>query len=182
MNPSQTGLLPYQMLLLRGPVHPEFFKIAARRQVQHADYEFESWLYNGGHVLRFEHGGATVTEVVTDQPDELPDRGLINSLPCSGERDHEETVAERITLVTSMQTETLSDHLYLSSYDEMLEHSRQPDCLVTRWHDKGQHPSISILEFQRYSAEVHVQSYHLQGDSSLILRTQTIFQVGVEDD
>ena len=176
-----TALQPYGMLLSRGPVHPEFFKIAGRKQSSHADFDFEAWIFPGGHVLRFEHATTTLCEVVTDKATELPERGLVTTLPCNGERDFEEIFGDRITFVTSIQTETLSEHLYLGTYQEMLDHGKDPAHLVTTWKETAEHPSLSLIEFQRYHDQVHVQTYHLRGDSLSVLRTQSILQAGVEE-
>ncbi len=169
------------MLLYRGPIHPEFFRIAGRRETTHPDFEFEAWIFPGGHVLRFEHATTTLCEIVTAEPEELPERGLVTTMPCNGERDYEEVFGDRISFVTSIQTETLSDHLYLGTYQEMVEHGQDPACLVTTWQGKGEHPSLSLIEFQRYSDQVHVQTYHLRGDGLMVLRTQSILQAGVDE-
>ena len=179
-HPHTTDLQPYSMLLYRGPVHPEFFNITGRRQTGHADFEFEAWVFRGGHVLRFEHATTTLCEVVTNDPGSLPERGLVTTMPCSGERDYEEVFGDRITFVTSIQTESLSEHLYLGTHREMLEHGQDSACLVTNWTDNGAHASLSLIEFQRYSDQIHVQTYHLRGDSLTVLRTQSILQAGVE--
>lgn len=179
---STAALQPYGMLLYRGPVHPEFFKIAGRKQSSHPDFDFEAWIFPGGHVLRFEHATTTLCEVITDTPTELPERGLVTTLPCNGERDFEEIFGDRITFVTSIQTETLSDHLYLGTYQEMFEHGKDPAHLMTTWKETVEHPSLSLIEFQRYQDQVHVQTYHLRGETLSVLRTQSIFQAGVEEE
>lgn len=179
-QPSATQLQTYHMLLYRGPVHPEFFNITGRRQTTHIDFEFEVWVFKGGHVLRFEHATTTLCEVVTSDSNSLPDRGLVTTLPCSGERDYEEVFGDRISFVTSIQTETLSEHLYLSTYREMLEHGQDPACLTMNWTDEGDHPSLSVIEFQQYNDQVHIQTYHLRGDTLSVLRTQSILQAGVD--
>ena len=179
-QPQTTELQTYNMLLYRGPVHPEFFNITGRRTTTHTDFEFEAWVFQGGHVLRFEHATTTLCEVVTSDSSSLPDRGLVTTLPCSGERDYEEVFGDRISFVTSIQSETLSEHLYLSTYREMLVHGKDPACLTMNWTDEGDHPSLSVIEFQRYSDQVHIQTYHLRGDALTVLRTQSILQAGVD--
>ena len=172
-----SNLQAYNMLLFRNALHPEFFEIAGRKCIEHGEYEFESWIYRGGHVARFEHNGVCVTEVVTDDLSTLPERGLVTTLPCAGEKDHEEAFADRLTYMTSIQTETLTDHLFLGTYHELLEHGRSCNALMTIWTDQADKPNLSMLDMQRYAEEVHVQGYHLRSDCGLVLRTQTIFQV-----
>ncbi|NNF44796.1 MAG: hypothetical protein HKN62_17465 [Phycisphaerales bacterium] len=172
-----SSLQAYHMGLYRSAIHPEFFRIEGRSRIAHGDYEFEAWICHGGHALRFEHNGLCVTEAVSEEIDQLPDRGHVTTLPCAGERDHEADFAERINYVTSIQTETLTDHLYLGTYNEMLEHGRMGECLMSVWKDGSQRPNLSLLDYQRYGTEVHVQAYHLRSDCSLVLRTQSIFQI-----
>ena len=172
-----TTLQAYSMLLYRNALHPEFFGIEGRRRIEHGEYEFEAWIFRGGHALRFQHEEMCLTEIITDQLEQLPERGLLATFPCAGERDHETTFGERMVYMTSMQTEILSDHLFLSTYNEMLEHGREFDGLMSVWSDQASKPNMSLLDMQRYSDQVHEQSYHLRNDCGLVLRTQTIFQV-----
>lgn len=165
------------MAIYRNALHPEFFGIDGRRRIEHGDYEFEAWIFQGGHVLRFEHGGVCVSELLTDQPDRLPERGLVTALPCAGERDHEAEFSERVLYMTSMQTETLSDHLFLSTYNELHEHGQMCEGLLTEWTDELGGQNLSMLDLQRFNKEIHIQGYHLRSDCMLVLRTQTIFQI-----
>ena len=180
--PRTSSLQAYHMLLYRNGVHPEFFNIEGRKRIDNMDYEFELWHFNGGHVCMFDFEGVCLVEVVTPQLDHLPDRGLVATMPCAGEKDHESTFGERITYMTSIQTETLSDHLYLGTYNELLEHGRSNECLTSHWQDVDGQPNLSLLELQRYSDQVHVQGYHLRSDCSMVLRTQSIFQAGITDE
>ncbi|RLS21614.1 MAG: hypothetical protein DWH71_04315 [Planctomycetota bacterium] len=184
-DPLETNVNPpkasnphaYAMLLYRRAVHPEFFGIEARRKMQHGDYEFEGWIFKGGHCVRFQYGAITFCEVVVDNPTSLPDRGLAGTLPCAGEHDHEEKITENITYMTTIQSESLSDHLYLGTYKEMLQHGRDSDSLMTCWTDPNGKPNLSIIDMQRFRNEIHAQSYHLRAGSGLVLRTQSLVQL-----
>jgi len=179
-----SSLQAYHLLLFRTALHPEFFGILDRRRIEHGPYEFEAWIGQGGHALRFEHGNLCATEVVTAENDPLPERGLVTTLPCAGERDHEEQFNTRVSYLTSVQTETLSDHLYLATYNELRDHGREAKALVHEWMEDDGKPNMSMIDTQRYYDEVHIQCYHLRSDCSLVLRTQTLFQVSPpkEDD
>ena len=174
--PKISTLQAYNMLLYRTALHPEFFQIEGRQRIVHGDYEFEAWVCQGGHALRFEYQGICLSEIVTDDFDGLPERGHVATLQCAGEKDHEAEFSDRIMFMTSMQTETLSDHLYLGTYEEMLEHGQECGGLLTTWTAGGK-DNLSCLDLQRYRDEVHVQSYHLRSDCGLVLRTQSIFQI-----
>jgi hypothetical protein len=177
LSSKTTSLQAYNLALYRGALHPEFFQIEGRTRIAHGEYEFEAWIFRGGHALRFEHQNLCLSEVVGEDFEHLPDRGHVTTLPCAGERDHDAEFADRLVYMTSMQTETLTDHLYLSTYNEMIEHGRLGDCLMSVWTDELAKPNLSLIDRQRYGDEVHVQTYHLRSDCGLVLRTQTIFQV-----
>ncbi len=176
--PSKTtSLQAYHLLLYRSVLHPEFFRIEGRSRIAYGEYDFEAWIFRGGHAVRFEHDGTCVTEIVTDQTEPLPERGLVNTLPCAGEKDYDEGFGDRMAYMTSMQTEVLSDHLYLGTYQEMMDHAHDGDGLTSLWEDQLGKSNLSVLDMQRFNDQVHVQSYHLRSDCGLVLRTQSIFQV-----
>ena len=177
-----TSLQNYNMLVYRTALHPEFFKVEGRQCVSHGDYEFEAWVFRGGHVIRFEHNGICVSEVVTENGENLPERGLVATFPCAGDKDNEAEFSERVVHMTSMQTEILSDHLYLGTFEEMFEHGHSRDALLTEWTDELGKRNLSVVDTQRYNDQVHVQAYHLRSDCGLVLRTQSIFQVKIEEE
>ena len=176
--PTKTSSLQnYHMLAFRKALHPEFFGIEGRQRVQHGEYETEAWIFRGGHSLRFTLNGFCMSEIVVEHIDQIPDRGLIAALPCAGERDFEEKVADNLVYMTTMQTETLSDHLYLGTYKEMMQHARENDSLFAAWTDAAGKPNLSLIDVQHFRSEVHVQGYHLRSDCGLVLRTQSLSQV-----
>lgn len=178
---SKANLLQaYTMLVYRKALHPEFFGIQGRMRIEHEDFEFEAWIFAGGQAVRFQHENTCVCEVVTDQFESLPERGLVSNMACAGERDYEETFGDTVSYMTAMQTETLSDHLYLSTYREMCEHARQSNSLMVISTEDTPRPSMSLLDVQRYRNEVHVQGFQLKGDSNLVLRTQSMFRLKLE--
>ena len=174
---KNSSLQSYHMLAFRKALHPEFFGIEGRKRVQHGDYETEAWIFRGGHSLRFTLNGFCMSEIVVEHIDQIPDRGLIAAVPCAGERDFEEKIAENIVYMTTMQTETLSDHLYLGTYKEMMQHARENDSLLSVWTDAAGKPNLSLIDVQHFRSETHLQSYHLRSDCGLVLRTQSMVQI-----
>jgi hypothetical protein len=79
--------------------------------------------------------------------------------------------------MTTIQSESLSDHLYLGTYKEMLQHGRDSDSLMTVWTDPNGKPNLSLIDMQRFRNELHVQGYHLRAQSGLVLRTQSMIQL-----
>lgn len=172
---KSNSLQAYQVILYDRALHPELFNLKGRRVITHADYEAELWLMPGAHAFRFEFGTMCASELVTDQEAGVPDAGVVTAFLCAGERDYDHRFGTtRANYMTTVQTESLSENLYLGTYEEMLDHARDTDAMAYTWHDHG--PCLSVLDVQRYNREIHAQSYHLIATGGLVLRTQTIFE------
>jgi hypothetical protein len=126
----------FQTLLYRKPLHPELFNLKARRLLKHGAYELEAWVMPGGHVLRFKFGAFACTELVTDQDGRLPMEGAVTAFPCAGEHEFEHSFdAERVKFLTSVQTESLSENLYNSTYDDIVQLGKETGSLLHTWSD-----------------------------------------------
>lgn len=173
-----TSLQAYTLLVYRKAVHPEFFAIDSRRRIENGGIEAEAWVFRGGQVVRFQQDRLCICEVVTDQPHALPERGLIKNTLCAGEHEHEETLSDALTYMTTVQTETLAEHLYVGTYREMVAHAKENESLVVEWADPSTgKPNLSLVDLQRYRGEIHVQGWHLRSDCGLVLRTQSMLQL-----
>jgi len=173
--PRQSLLQSYQVLLYNRALHPELFALKGRRVVRHGEYELEAWVLPGQHLLRFEYRTLCLTELLTDQEKGVP-QGSVSAFLCAGERDFEQQFPkDRVSYVTTVQTETLTENLYQATYEEMLDFVRQNQALAHRWTDEAG-KCLSLIDIQRMNREVHAQTYHLIASAGLVLRTQTIFE------
>ena len=163
------------MVYNRG-LHPELFDMKARRSHRQNSYETEAWVAASGHTVRFQIDGQCITETVIDHPDHLPENGLVHAMPCLGEKEFELTPTGEIGYVTTIQTEALTDNLYMATYREMCEFAVEHGSLEYRWTDEEGAACLSLLDSQTYKWEFHIQTYHLLGRSCIVLRTQSIFE------
>lgn len=182
-----TSAQPYQVLLYSRALHPELFQLKARRVHKRGEYELEAWLMNGMHVLRFSHNGSCACELLTDQA-RSPVSGIVAAFPCLGEREFEHTFEhEGVTFMSTIQTETLNETIYDSTYAEFCALAKQNNALIAKWDDENtttggglSHLSggknLSVIDVQEYAEEVHVQCYHMLAGGRHVLRTQTIFE------
>lgn len=176
-SPSKSSSLQaYRLILYRRALHPELFRVKQRKVLSQGDYQFEAWIMPGSHLMRFEYAGGCGTELITDQEDGIPDRGIVAAIPCAGERDHEQTFTDKIKFVSTVQTESLPESLYSATYQELTAFGKEQDAMIHTWLDEDGGKCASILDIQRYRREVHSQSYHLMAQGGLVLRTQSIFE------
>ena len=177
------SLQAYRLMLFSRSVHPEFFEIRKRRSSHNQQYQLDTWLARGAHVITFTHRGETIVEVLTPDEQAVPPRGIVESLPCAGEREHESRFGNRLNYITSVQTEIVSNNLYRATLQEMHDHSMENGSLMHRWREEdSRSDSLSVLDVQCYPCEVHAQSWHLDAGCGLILRSQAIFEVLAKKD
>ena len=177
ISPKVINTQAFRLMLYCRPLHPELFELNTRRTDRQSEYDVESWMIPAGHVLRFQSGGANLTEVVVEAGDHLPESGLLHALPCIGEKDFElEAEESPLGYVTTIQTETLTDNLYAATLKEMEDFVSETGSLSATWLDGEGTPCLTVLDTQKYKHEFHLQSYHLLGSSGVVLRTQSIFE------
>jgi hypothetical protein len=174
--PDDLPLHRYRVLLYNRALHPETMPLKGRRVIRHGAYELETWLLPGSHVLRFDVGCTTMAELLSDDQEIAPIAGRVSDHLCTGDRDVEHRFPrERMGYMTSVQFECLNDRLFESSREEMAEHARANKSLSHAWEDEAGR-CLSVIDAQRMSSQVHIQTYHLIAEGAFVLRTQTIFE------
>src|ERR1051326_1092389 len=118
------------LLLYQRTLHPELFKILASEQVSRRAYEADIWAVEGGHVISFRAGKNTLTEVILTGGEPLTDRGLLQSIPCRGEKYHEMTAGENIRYMISTQEEQLTQTLYDATKHEIATYAAKRELMT----------------------------------------------------
>ena len=168
------------LLLYGRTLHPELFRILATEQVSRRAYEADIWLVEGGHVIMFTAGKHTLTEVIVNNNDGagLTDRGLLQTIPCRGEKYHEMTAAGNIRYMISTQEEQLSQTLYDATKHEIHAYASKRELMTAETHatpDTG--ATLSVLDIERRSHELLVQSFHLFDENLMVIKTQAIIEM-----
>ncbi|MBX2851947.1 MAG: hypothetical protein KTR15_09405 [Phycisphaeraceae bacterium] len=165
-----------KLMLYKRPLHPELFSFKARRVDRHGDYEVETWLVNGGHVVRFVLDGQSLVEAVLEGNDHLPESNLAHALPCLGEKEYEFEGEGNVAYFTTLQTESLTENLYLATFREMRDFATEVGALQFE-QETPAGPNLYVLDCQKYKNEFHVQGYHLTAGNGNVLRTQSVFEI-----
>jgi len=166
------------LLLYQRALHPELFKIHASEPVARRTYEADIWLVEGGHVIAFRACKTSLTEVIRMNQDPLTDRGLLQSIPCRGEKYHEMTAGENVRYMISTQEEQLSQTLYDATRHEISTYAMKRELMsaeIPATQETG--AALSVLDIERRSHELLVQSFHLFDDNQMVIKTQAIFEV-----
>jgi hypothetical protein len=166
------------LLLYQRPLHPELFRITGSDQVQRRSYEADIWLVEGGHVVSFTANKNTLTEVIVNNNDPLTDRGLMQTIPCRGEKYHEMTSGTNIRYMISTQEEQLTQTLYDATKHEIAQYAMKRELMtaeVAGTPDGG--GSLSVLDIERHSTELQIHAFHLFDENLMVIKTQAIFEV-----
>jgi Protein of unknown function DUF2617 len=158
--------------------HPEFFRILASEQVTRRAYDADIWLVEGGHVVSFAVGRIALAEACVHAAQPVQDRGLTQSILCRGERYHETTVEDTIKYMISTQEEQLNQALYDATRSEIQAYAAKRELMTAETPataDCG--AALSVLDVERRSHELLIQSFHLFDDSLTVIKTQGIFEV-----
>lgn len=166
------------LMLYQRTLHPELFKILATEQVTRRAYDADIWLVEGGHVISLSAGKNTLTEVVVTNHEPLTDRGLLQTIPCRGERYHEMTTGENIKYMISTQEEQLSQTLYDATKYEIATYAAKRELMSAETPATQETGAIlSVLDIERRSHELLVQSFHLFDENQMVIKTQAIIEV-----
>ena len=165
------------LLLYQRTLHPELFRILGSEKVSRRAYEAEIWLVEGGHVTMFTAGKNVLTEVILTGTEEYPDRGLIQKVPCRGEKYHE-MQSGNVRYMISTQEEQLTQTLYDATKHEISTYAIRRELMMGETPPSGDKGGIfSVLDIERRSHELLVQSFHLFDDNLMVLKTQAIIEV-----
>lgn len=167
------------LLLYQRTLHPELFRILASEQVTRRAYEADIWLVEGGHVISLTAGKNTLTEVIVTKSEPMTDRGLLLSTPCRGEKYHEDTYGN-IRYMISTQEEQMTQTLYDAMKHEISSYAAKRELMTA---DSTSAPKqdtggfLSVLDIERRSHELLVQSFHLFDENQMVIKTQAIIEV-----
>lgn len=167
------------LLLYQRTLHPELFKILGAEKVVRRAYEADIWLIDGGHVIAFTAGKNTLAEVIVTNSEPFTDRGLLQSIPCRGEKYHEMTApGGNIKYMISTQEEQLTQTLYDATKHEIANYAGKRELMTAEIPSKDETgATLSVLDIERRSHELLVQSFHLFDENQMVIKTQAIFEV-----
>lgn len=174
-KPRSAGLSV--MVYDRG-LHPELFAVDLRRSRTLGGMDVHMWLLSGGgHLVAASLGGKTMTEVACFPSKTLPDRGLIERLPCKGDKQYEKAVGTEFQYYLALNEEHVTDALFDNSVTELIRLGQEQAGLIShKKNELGQTEYLSILVAQLHRRAIHVEGFHLLGEPRVLVRTQSIIE------
>lgn len=168
-----------QFLLFHRSLHPELFRIDQVKRVEQRRYTAEIWIVGLSHVVTVTHGRNCITELITDDTEALPKGGLSTSFPFRGEKDHMQSFGDDMRYILSSQVERMTPNLFPSSYRDLKKYAERRGLfqIFEETESDGLVP-FTFIDYEAREREFHVHAFHAFPDSTTLLKTQSIFEVG----
>ena len=160
------------------PLHPELFEIHHDHRINQPGFDAAIWVTGCTHVVRFSVGDQTLTEVMAQAEDELPERGLVVSFRCRGEKQHQFQTDGGLRYMMNLQVETMSEKVYASTHQDLISAAETRGIYVPipKWQTSALAPFCHV-DYHTTPESMHIFAYHAFPDELTIVKTQSIFEV-----
>jgi len=162
--------------LFQRPLHPELFKIYAKRRVKTARYEAELWITGCTHVVSTFVDDMNLSEVISSPGQMLPQQGLVERFHFRGPKSHECTLSRNISYMTNFQVEKMSANLYRQSHLDLERFARNRGVFVKfpKLQVGGLQP-FCYIDYEARRSELHIHTFAAYPDQITMIKTQSLF-------
>ena len=166
------------LFLFDRSLHPELFQHYADYRIRQGRYYADIWITGLSHVLTVSLGDRSVTEVITNNQDILPTRGILTRFRIKGERDADRQTPDGWHYMVSSQIETMVQPLYKSVHNDLLRHSMKRGWFYAydQWAD-GELVPFTYVDYEARDREFHVHAFHAFPQNHTLVKTQSIFEL-----
>ncbi len=162
--------------LYQRPLHPELFRIYARRHLKTQGYEATIWCTGCSHVISVYTRDLCLTELISVPGQLLPKRGLIERFQFRGQRNHKCTLSRGLSYMTDFQVEKMSANLDRQSHLDLQRFARNRGMFVSFSKSAvGGLEPFSYIDFEARKEELHLHTFHAFPDQVTIIKTQSLF-------
>jgi hypothetical protein len=175
---QKQSLRTMNLVVYSRPLHPELFEIHREQRIDQAAYDAAIWITGCAHVVRFSVGPDTISEVMAESHDELPERGLVASFQCRGEKQHEYDNGHGLHYQMSLEVEAMSEKLYAKTQNDLELGSAKGGLLVQfpQWR-VGDLTPFCYVDYHVTPMSLQVFAYHAFPDELTMVKTQSIFEL-----
>jgi len=175
---QQQSVKALKLAIFTRPLHPELFDIHHDHHIAQKAFDASIWVTGCAHVVRFSAGNSTICEVIAEADDELPERGLVASFRCRGEKHHQYHHTNGLHYLMTMQVEGMSEKLYAQTHDELIRSSEKHGMFVPfpQWR-VGNLTPFCYIDYHVSAQGLHIFAYHAFPEESTVVKNQAIFEV-----
>ncbi len=174
-KPRSAGL---SVLIYDRILHPELFVADARKTKSLGEFDINLWLLAGGGHMAAICGPQMISEVACFPNTNLPERGLVERLPCKGDKLFDLPLGEDYHYYLALNEEHISSEaLFENSVQELLRLAEEQAAVLShRRNELGQTEYLSVLVAQLHRRAIHMEGFHLLGEARVVIRTQSVLE------
>jgi hypothetical protein len=178
MELSAVQAVDLNLFLYDRPLHPELFQHFADYRVRQGRYHADIWITGLSHVVTVTMGHRSVSELVFNDPEVLPTRGVLTRFRIKGERDAERETSDGWRYLVSSQIETMVEPLYKSVHNDLIRHASRRGCYYPyeQWAE-GELVPFTYIDHEARDREFHVHAFHAFPQDRTLVKTQSIFEL-----
>ena len=166
------------LFLYDRPLHPELFHHYADYRVRQGRYHADVWIVGLSHLVTVTMGSRSVTELVANDQEVLPTRGVLTRFRMKGERDAERRTTDGWHYMVSSQVETMDEPLYKSVHNDLVRHAGKRGWYYAyRRLEDGDLNPFTYIDHEARDSEFHVHAFHAFPQQRTLIKTQSIFDL-----
>jgi hypothetical protein len=168
-----------KLYVYRRPLHPELFTICLDKHIQMERYEASLWLIGTGHLVSFHSGDYSISELLTDNRELLPEKGLLEEFSMERSGEYQVSYENIIYYMVSMQSERMSQAVFDRTCEEMHKFARNRGLFMVfeQWAEERKPAPFSLIDYEKRPNELDVFTYHVFVEERVLLRTQSVFSL-----
>ncbi|HVT27641.1 MAG TPA: DUF2617 family protein [Lacipirellulaceae bacterium] len=157
-------------------LHPELFEVHRSRQIERGGYTAKVQITNAGHVVTWQYGGATLSEVAASAQHPLPQRRRLISHRLRGSCTDELECRGGVTYHVEFSLEPVEKEDFWTYQKELTEAGTR-DGLLHCFEPSGRFGlgALSYINLECRDRSLKVQAFHTFPDDYAIVKSQSVF-------
>ena len=168
----------HTLFLLGRSVHPELFHIHRSRLIKRSNYQLRIDITSDGHLLTFNSGTVTMSEVVCSAKQALPEKRRLISQVFRAKGMQVVEVKRHVCYQTKFEIEQVGPDVFWMVHAELSKPNEDRD-LCQNFGSSGRIPmgAVSFIHVEERQKHIVVQSLHTFPDDYQILKSYSTFTV-----
>lgn len=160
-------------------LHPELFDIYQSREIQRGGYRANVQITSAGHVVTWQYGGLTLTEVAAAAHHPLPQRRRLMSHRLRGERSDRLECQGGVIYEVHFALEP-TDQARFDVYQKELTLHATRQGMFQRFDASGRLGvgAVSYVNVESRDKVLKIQAFHTFPDDCAVLKIQSTFRLG----
>ncbi len=159
-------------------LHPELFEVFRTHTLHRGGYNITVDITSAGHVITWQFGGMTLTEVASSAQHPLPQRRRLLSHKLRGERSDRVECRGGVVYQMSFQLESIDPEVFWT-FQKELARDGEREGLLHAFDASGRMAlgALSYIHLETRDRSVLVQAFHTFPDDYAIVKSQSLFQL-----